>query len=750
MAYRMIGPYLSTVLEFYERGKKHGGKHGAIWSLFANEENVKQVALEALFQLFGSAESRHHYNSLAGAIAKRAEYVLWLNHPDMEGWHLQGLRLASSNDLGMKNMMARLRDKGFRKAASYQALGRLERVALGAFFIEAIAASTQMFEVTITNDYRGRPFKSVKATELYWDFLKRWKRNLLLFRHVHMPMIQQPRPYTEYADGGYLTIETSWTKIPWESYPAHVRDALPCVLGAVNKLQSICFNLDIAQLSLLRWAWESGHEVGAVPSQVRWGFVSFNEVLAEHGRTEAWRRVWRVKNDRTKDAARAKMVNTFVAVDRLDGQGLNRLWWVWHADSRGRLYPRGSQINFQGPDPHRSMILFDHGAPIKGNVTEFAWAVGDAIGLPPDRAYRADWFQQHNDSVFIVGDNPQENLRLWADKKKPWRYVQLCREWRRYIADPGYITRVPFQLDQTTSGYGHVACLTRDARLAEWSNVTGHAPSDLYTRVGDIVKKLTRESYDKCGDELTKKYLSWWLENWPTRSLLKKAIMPIIYGRRYLSMQHEIAEHLVAQFCHSQSPEGYQAMALASVLARQILLGAGQSLPNVLELSRWLNRAGSALIRQGIRPYWYTPNGLKVESYSSLTRKKAMRLVLSGKTVKIQVRDGDGEPLAGKVSHLAADYVHSMDAAFLQRFVHDWPHQIVTVHDCFATTLDKVGQMRSDLNTCFNRFYQRDYLYEHWRETAGYMLNLPQPPSLASDRQALDVRRIGENPFLFT
>jgi len=742
MAYRMIGPYLSLVLEYYERGKNHAGKHGLIWDLFGNEENVKQVALETLFQLFGMAESRHVYNSLAGSIAKRAEYILWLNHPDLKGWHLEGLRLASNNDLGMKNVISRLRDKGFHKAANYQALGRLEKVALGAFFIEAIVASTGMFSIVVDNDYRGRPYKSVQATPLYWDFLKRWKHNLMLFRHTHMPMTVPPRPYTEYADGGYLSIETSWAMVPWENYARHVERADPCVMGSINKLQSVSFTLDRDQLLLIRWAWEHGHQIGAIPPSERLPEVDFRAVLSQYGSSEAWRQVWRRKADERHDGQRAKVINTFIAADRLKAK--DRLWWVWSADNRGRLYPRGSQLNYTGADPHRSLFRFDKTVPVKGHESEIAWAIGDAIGLP--FAARASWLRKNSKRVCRIGGAPHENLSMWAEEKKPWRFVQLCKLWAAYVDNPGHHTGIPFQLDQTTSGYGHLACLTRDARLAEWTNITGHVPRDLYMQIAAKVHELARAQYNVSTDELLKKYLRWWLDNWPGRELFKPAIMPIIYGRRYLSMQQEIAELLVARFCHSQSPEGYQAMSLASALSKLILAGVGECLPGVLNLSRWLRKAGSGLIKKEVRPYWHTPNGLRIESYSSLTKKKSMRLVLSGKVVPIQIRDGEGQPLKGSVSHLTADYVHSMDAAFLQRFVHEWPHEIVTVHDCFATTLDQVGNMRSRLNQSFNSFYQHDYLYEYWRQLVEIVPSLPHPPCFGE----LDICRIGENPFLFT
>jgi DNA-directed RNA polymerase len=747
MAYRMVEPYLSLVLDYYEKGKVHAGRHALIWDLLGNEENVKQVALEALFQLFGSSEPVHRYNWLSSNIARRAEYVLWLNHPDMRGWHLEGLRLASSNDLGMRNVMQRLRDKGFQKATSYRPLDKLERVALGAFFVEAICASTKMFEISIDYDDSRRKFKTVKPTLLYWDFLKRWKQNLMAFRQAYTLMTVPPKPYTEYADGGYLSIETKWPKIPWEKYPSFIEHADPCVLASINKLQSVPFNIDYGQLDLIRWAWDTGHEIGAIPRMERKVELPFYVLMEKHksDSSKAWREVWQARADHKKDGARGKTINTFVACERL--KPFHTVYSCWSADSRGRLYPRAGQLSYAGADPHRSLLLFDKRVPIKGNESEFAWAMGDAIGLPVAGSERQQWMDSNQDLIRMVGESPWGCLDLWSNRKKPWRFVQLCREWFDYTEDPGHLTGLPFQCDQTTSGYGIVACLTRDARLAEWTNVTGGRPLDLYMMIAAKVKDVALKDYENQSDELVKLYIAWWLDNWPDRSLFKPAIMPVIYGRRHYSMRRELATLLVDRFSHSQSPEGCQAVALANCLSRLILIGVGECLPQLLELARWLSRAGSALIAEGTRPYWYTPNGLRIESYSSMTRKKRMALMLSGRKVSIQIRDGSGEPLKGTVSHLAADYIHSVDAAFLQRFVSQWTHEIVTVHDCFATTLDKIGTMRSQLRDSFREFYQPDYLYQHWLHLRRHEgIELAPPPSVGS----LDLDAIGQNPYLFT
>ena len=103
------------------------------------------------------------------------------------------------------------------------------------------------------------------------------------------------------------------------------------------------------------------------------------------------------------------------------------------------------------------------------------------------------------------------------------------------------------------------------------------------------------------------------------------------------------------------------------------------------------------------------------------------------------------------LTKVTADYVHSMDAAFLQQFVYHWGNTyhnpIVTVHDCMATTLDKVAIMRRELQDQYSRFYSTDHLgFMHYNLQKKYGLELPAPPIVGD----LDVDDIGMNEFLFT
>ena len=109
-------------------------------------------------------------------------------------------------------------------------------------------------------------------------------------------------------------------------------------------------------------------------------------------------------------------------------------------------------------------------------------------------------------------------------------------------------------------------------------------------------------------------------------------------------------------------------------------------------------------MKQNIRPHWFTPNGLMVQSYSNVTVRDYVDLRVANRAIKIQQKDQDKTTFNVERTKrkMVPDYVHSMDAAYLQRFICHWHdtygHPISTVHDCFGTTLDHVVTLKAELN----------------------------------------------------
>ena len=752
---RVAEIYLKKVKEIYEKSHHAPGRQRHIWALMHSVKHVEHVALESLTYVLGNINDERPYNQLGAILGKRAEYVLWLMHPAWgRGLLLKNIQLMSNNDLGMKLMIKRLTDSGFRKAACYRPLRHADRTALGAFFIECIAESTQMIEVVQQRRFGGRVSKVVRFTEHYWKFIDRWREAGVMFRTLYMPMVCPPRPWTGHDKGGYLTIRTAVSSVDWERWPEVSKRMLPCVLDSINLLQSQECRLDQVQLALMEACWNLGHGIGSLPPRLRVPEPSDFEIKERiddttKGPTEYWKAVWKWKGDQRRDGERSRVINALVASKRLDDH--ESLWWVWTMDHRGRLYSKGAQLNPQGPDHFRSLVQFQERSPIKGHEKAFAWSLGEALGSTPHPTDRLRYLELMSSVVARVGEDPLGNVGYWSGVKEPWRLVQLCRDWFNYLEDPGYCSGTIHWLDQTCSGWGHVACLTGDGTLAQYTNVIGTKPADLYLGLGKLVEQRLRWQRDQEHPEQKLKAYQWWSRHRIPRSLFKSVLMPVIYGRSYLSLADTIKRYLRDEVGNVVTDEGLKINTMAIVLATTVTAVVNEAVPHVRDLSRWLTKLSNMQIDAGLRPYWFTPNGLAVECYASDTKTDKVELQLGQRTITIAQRDATGCPVHKRKTarKLVPDFIHSMDAAYLQRFVAHWgayKHPINVVHDCFGTTLEHVETLQAELNDQWHRFYSVDHLTRHQGLVETLVgKEVPAPPIVGT----LDRNRVGENPYLF-
>ena len=757
LAGRFADTFAKVCLREAAASRVRAGVFGSAWACLDDDEAVLQAGLDALFWLIDGVRDDKPLSRVAAQLGKRTEMVLFLMHPAWgKSWHLEGLRLANGRNLGIGPLMQRLRAKGFKIGERFNPLPAVERQALGRLFIEITRLTTGMIDI----EYRmikKRKMPTIVLTETYWTFLAHWKKNLLCFRPAKMPMIEPPREWTSQYSGGFHTFSTAAIDVPPERWNHHTKWLRDCVLGSLNTLQEvpITWNHDIMQLQ--QRLWELGHSVGSLPPRDRVPYPVKAEYLAkgeEDSLQQFWDAHWRWKQDKRRNTQRSDFIHGQVTYARLKDEP--RMFFTWKLDRRGRGYKDGGNISYQKADNCRAQLQSDRGALISGNEQEFAWAVGDAAGLPKSWDKRLTWFAENELQIIAAGEEPLERLGFWEGMKEPWRFISLCQEWAKYERDYTYKTKLFFQLDQTCSAYGHAACLTRDKWLAEQTNCTGKHYNDLYEQLlATTISMLRNPAALAMKSEGDERCRDWWLEHGVTRSLIKESVMPVIYGRSHMTLMHGIQcylrDHL--QGFIDREAGNLRAVELSVVLARNIACAVKALMPSVGSLAAWLRSVGKVQIDCGYRPYWVTPNGLLVESYSNEANVQKHQLVLSGRTVKFQCDDHEKGKIdkRGSLTKLAADYVHSMDAAFLQQFVWHWGNAyklpIITVHDCMATTLDNVSMMRVELQDQFSRFYSVNWLeVMHHQLQKELNRKLDKPPVIGD----LTVAKIGENPFLFS
>ena len=743
--------YLETLRRIWMRGRTEAGRQAHVWDLMKEWQQVEHCGLEAFSFAMGHVGQEIKLNDLALMIGRRSEYVLWLTHPTWgRSLHLQGLKLASNNDLGMGLMMKRLKDAGFRKASYFRPLKGVERVAMGQVFIEAMCLSTGMFEefMKVT---RNRRVRMVRPTMQYWQFMKRWKEVIEWARPVRLPMLIEPQQWTRWDDGGYLSTRQSISKVPWERWPEISKNMKPCVMQGINYLQSIPFQVDVEVVDLIRTIWENNHAIGDLPQRDLIEEPDDDKLKAEgHPPNEYWKRMWQFKSDQRRNGTRSQIINLLISDTKL--AKAMKIHFVHRMDSNGRIYAQSNGINPQGAEFSRASVQFQETSPIKGYEEAFAWSLGDAYGLPKDKAKRVEFLESESDALARAGSDPAGYMDLFDLAKDSIRFAQLVMDWSCYRDNPLYKSGTIHWRDQTCSGWGHVACLTGDQHLARFTNVIGSQPADLYAAMGKIINsQLNWQREMDQPSETRKQCVQWWCEHEIPRSLFKSMIMPCIYGRTYQSLTGVINTYLRDELSDFLTDGGLRVIDLANCLAQITHQEVKAAMPHANDLARWLNKLADMQMDAGLRPYWFSPTGLAVECYSYEQRCDSFKLLLGSRTIRVTQRVADGQKFDRRKSRtkLMPSYIQSFDAAFCLTFAAHWKnfnHPLSTVHDCFGTTLQYVDTMRDELCDQWARFYSKDYLTQH--QGMVEMITgkrVPNPPLMGT----LDRNRVGENINLF-
>ncbi|MCP4453139.1 MAG: hypothetical protein GY809_16890, partial [Planctomycetes bacterium] len=157
---------------------------------------------------------------------------------------------------------------------------------------------------------------------------------------------------------------------------------------------------------------------------------------------------------------------------------------------------------------------------------------------------RLEWGKANLHLMSAVAQHPLDRMDLWKDASDPWQFLQISKAVNDWLLDPRSEMHVPIRYDQTCSGMGIIACLTRDRELARLTNCIGDCRADVYSQVAtDLSDELTRDlnGFDFGSARLAEI----WLKHGITRDVTKGPCMTSIYGARYFGIVDQLMNWLM-------------------------------------------------------------------------------------------------------------------------------------------------------------------------------------------------------------
>ena len=424
-------------------------------------------------------------------------------------------------------------------------------------------------------------------------------------------------------------------------------------------------------------------------------------------------------------------------------------------DFRGRIYTASRMVGHQGPDYSKALIEFGVGAVASEHAFE-SMLMGAAGHFGLGRKSwdeRLRWGKQNLQVLKAIAKYPLDRMDLWKDASDPWQLLQAAKAISDWLEDPTKKMHVPVRFDQTCSGMGIIACLTRDRELARLTNIFGDRREDLYAAVaGDLMEMLQRDLHGF--DFRSARMAETWLKHEITRDLTKGPTMTQIYGARHFGIVEQLCDWLMEKKPGvSLSDWDKEYTWPSQYLAHKLNIVIGHKLKSCVALETWLRGVSRACTKRQQRIRFITPMDFPVSLGSELEAKKKQTTLMNGSK---RWESSDDCVVPGELSARAtsrgitANVIHAFDASYCSAVVQRMKRageQVITNHDCFATLPSSASMMQNLLMNELSAHYKPDWLTDiHDQIELHAGVDLPAPPFVST----LCEGEIGQNPYCFS
>ena len=693
----------------------------------ADTEILSVLALKVALDLL-ARDNKPVPQDLAASIGAAFEVELklqWFKKMDKDLFRNISTGFHSSTGTRQKATVYNLR---FTKAGiKWSSWGRTTHYKVGNWAVRSIMETTGW--ITTEMQQVGRKRKTVMRFSREFMGL----RDSIMERALELsfclwPMVCPPNDWTDEGRGGYLTEEIRGTA------PMVRKVGTPiglCKQGTIpveflNNLQRQAYRLNPAVLAVANWAYEKGRTIGKfIREEARERMEGFQgDPKAEPKRFKEWKRMQRSIDDHNAQLFQKNWRATetmFVANMYQD-----EVFYIpWSFDYRGRVYPQNTQLNPQGTDFDKALLLFDDEGPV--NEYWLAWHVCTTYGndkLSHDD--RVQWTKDNHELITQVAEDPIGAISLWEGAGEPWMFLAAAIEYHACVIQRSKSTSgLPIGIDATCSGLQHLSSMTRDAVAAKQVNVIrgdDDKPSDGYKTVAEAACK----------------YLTDDIIPYMNRKITKRTVMTVPYGVSRDSARNYIREALYAAG-FDLTIKGRLGLVTDAIYRKAV----PEVFAGPVDVMHWLQETAMDLLDDQETIEWTTPSGFRVVQDIRKAKTKIIKTSLMGSVQKITVGDGFAGP--DRQRHkgaIAPNLVHSLDASLLHLMFYQWDKPFTVIHDCVLGRSCDMDEMMKDIRLHHAEIYKGKPL-EDWAEQQGVTI----PDGLIKD--TLDLDLVNDSPYFF-
>lgn len=647
-------------------------------------------------------------------------------------------------------------DIGSREQVGFYLLGLLE-----------VAGMIELGNAARVGHKSGNREVSISGNLL--DQIDQVKSYVAVSMPVYGPCIEKPLPWGFGQVGGYHTKQMR------RSNPSlvHGRSAaralgnatdMPVVYAAVNALQDTAWAVNTRMLNTIHAVAKafSTKEIVSLadspaPPKPEWLDDEWakapKDTWPEDKLTifKAWKREMAEWHTQRKIIG-SKYARFYAATRAADMfKDYPAIYFVYFADSRGRLYPLTYGLNPQGSDLSKSLIHFAEGKPLP-DATAVRWfKVQGANKWGFDKATlddRAEWVNERRDLILSFAADPVNN-NGWKEAGDPLQFLAWCFEYEQYHYSPEtFKSHLPISMDGSCNGLQNLSAMFRDEVGGKATNLTDNkVMEDIYANVAKAAEIRLRAMELDPEDSMLRDQ---WLAHGISRKAVKRSVMTTPYGvTERTATEYVVDDYLRENLGPTFDPAHYRKA--ARLLMSAVWPAIGDVVVKGREAMDWLKKSARVIMKD--KQYaeetinWQTPSGFPACQDYVLAEMHRINTWLHG-PVKIRVLSETDEPDAARhASGLAPNFVHSLDAAHLHLTTADARRQGI---DALAMIHDDYGTHAADAQKLFDtirkQFVAMYLAFDPPVAFAEKYPTVPTPPSKGS----LDIMEVLESDFFFS
>ncbi len=648
------------------------------------------------------------------------------------------------------------------------------RARVGALLITMFSQSTGLVEIDTVPIGNGKTNTVVRPSESCMKWLEGSHARCELLTPERLPMLCTPRRWSSPFNGGYLTkgMRKPLVKTRSRGYLAEMKEwEMPAVYAAVNALQGTEWSVNQPIFGLINALHENNSTLGGLPEREDRPLPAKPWEEGEEPTPEALH-AWKVEAARTHEfnyklmSKRLQLVQKLWTAEMMQSRG-NRFHYVYSMDWRGRMYPAGSGMNPQGDDVAKALLTFTESVPL-GEEGAYWLAVHGANCYGVDKVNfdeRIAWVESHQDLILRSAADPV-GCTWWAAGKDgrevqdgsigeinqggPFQFLAFCLEWARLQAwvDAGaepstFTSNLPAAFDGACNGLQNFSALLRDpVGGAATGLVPGENPADIYSVVANASQTIIDTAAWQ-GNTTAKRWVGKM-----TRRLAKRNTMTVPYGVTKRGMKDQLFSDLVDSLPEHRSED-------AAFLADCNYAAISTTVVAANVAMEWLKEAAKVASSNKLPVHWETPMGfLAVQDYRIDVGDTADFTVLGRRYQLLINREGDKLNTRKQALGISPNFVHSLDAAHLQRTVtycvEDGMKDFAMIHDSYGCHAGHATLLRDNLRDAFVDQYTPNVLKKFRDELAEQLPEelreeLPPLPEMGT----LDLEQVRKSEYFF-